>query len=955
METLNVNGEIVTVRKSRLIIAIILISIISMSSEIGLVQSSETYVANLQVSATSPHNANGVDFSRVTIYASDIDGNPVTGADICTILCIATDSVFSYPTIDLGNGTYTSYVNSTIAGTGTILAVEQTTGISGNTTIIFTPSSLSQIETFVIKPRKHKPRNVSEIMFVTMDEFGNPIVPPRIEVNVTTDLGALSPITVDKFGDFHVNLTSNELGIANVTITAYDTLYGSNATENLRVLFPSICVDTKFKGYFIGEVLVASVNVFSPPTKALGKYYLKVSFNSSVIQFLEATDHNLNDTFDAPDYTIIDNNTIIITQLSDLGEFGSVDVANLTFAVKSVGSTYITIVDSLLLDPSGAPILLDVEKEPPPKIAAKKPEKILRLNMVVLLDTNNKTAVDKSKIRTQFGVLRENFRDFCVNIKVEFQIEELKFKEGKTDFGNPLGTWYPDGPQDASKNSLSQEFEELMEAVKKLKDGLKKKSPEWVNIVYVGEMAGFTGFAVSPNDFPKYNGKPHMWGAFLDKGSCGNDLKHELGHILLDYGGENLRTRNEHCKDKDGDGKADEPVETVDKRNFMYPHHNPWSHKIDENQRKRIMRCTNDFLQPIKPKVKPHEKRLMPVPPEYPEPAPLPGPTRLPRPCDDLGEFRPPYLPPRFEKIYHFAGWDDTNSNGEVDPLDHINLWDVDLNMTLEPYYWHIDNITVFMKIAEKPDLEEIIYIEFEGGWAYYDQVITHPQNTSWKELYPNLTRRYLLEAWIDEDENGVLSSSDQIILQNRLTSEQAEYQVDEASAELIITPKPTEIIMERTKDYVGQGFPQIIPITVYNYYPNLTAFTISVYDHWLEPIGTQTVTLNPIESSDITIPWAETAIWERGYQTHSIMIHVYANDKWVETMSYILTFKITIVGDINGDNKVDILDIATSALAFGSYRHHPRYNPNADLNGDEKINILDIATMAMNFGKTSS
>jgi tungstate transport system substrate-binding protein len=59
----------------------------------------------------------------------------------------------------------------------------------------------------------------------------------------------------------------------------------------------------------------------------------------------------------------------------------------------------------------------------------------------------------------------------------------------------------------------------------------------------------------------------------------------------------------------------------------------------------------------------------------------------------------------------------------------------------------------------------------------------------------------------------------------------------------------------------------------------------------------------------------------------------------------------ITIRQDINIDFKVDILDIATAAKAFGSYQGHPRWNPYCDINNDGEVDILDIATVAMKFG----
>lgn len=63
--------------------------------------------------------------------------------------------------------------------------------------------------------------------------------------------------------------------------------------------------------------------------------------------------------------------------------------------------------------------------------------------------------------------------------------------------------------------------------------------------------------------------------------------------------------------------------------------------------------------------------------------------------------------------------------------------------------------------------------------------------------------------------------------------------------------------------------------------------------------------------------------------------------------------FKITLLGDLNEDGVVNIKDIATAAIAFGTYPGHPRWNPIADLNQDDKIDIKDIALIARNFGKT--
>jgi hypothetical protein len=60
------------------------------------------------------------------------------------------------------------------------------------------------------------------------------------------------------------------------------------------------------------------------------------------------------------------------------------------------------------------------------------------------------------------------------------------------------------------------------------------------------------------------------------------------------------------------------------------------------------------------------------------------------------------------------------------------------------------------------------------------------------------------------------------------------------------------------------------------------------------------------------------------------------------------------LVGDLNGDGKVDMTDVGIMIRAFGSKCGEPRYNPNADLNFDGKINLKDVALLLKFFGKTT-
>ena len=78
----------------------------------------------------------------------------------------------------------------------------------------------------------------------------------------------------------------------------------------------------------------------------------------------------------------------------------------------------------------------------------------------------------------------------------------------------------------------------------------------------------------------------------------------------------------------------------------------------------------------------------------------------------------------------------------------------------------------------------------------------------------------------------------------------------------------------------------------------------------------------------------------------------------WEGVDNYPLTNPYWNPSDINHDLEVDIRDVATAALAFGSYPGHEKWNPHADITGliplepDDQVNIRDLALIAKNFGK---
>jgi parallel beta-helix repeat protein len=62
---------------------------------------------------------------------------------------------------------------------------------------------------------------------------------------------------------------------------------------------------------------------------------------------------------------------------------------------------------------------------------------------------------------------------------------------------------------------------------------------------------------------------------------------------------------------------------------------------------------------------------------------------------------------------------------------------------------------------------------------------------------------------------------------------------------------------------------------------------------------------------------------------------------------------EIRLAPDLNGDGKINILDITLVGSAFGSNPSHTRWNPKCDFDGNGLINIIDITLIAKDYGKS--
>jgi len=95
----------------------------------------------------------------------------------------------------------------------------------------------------------------------------------------------------------------------------------------------------------------------------------------------------------------------------------------------------------------------------------------------------------------------------------------------------------------------------------------------------------------------------------------------------------------------------------------------------------------------------------------------------------------------------------------------------------------------------------------------------------------------------------------------------------------------------------------------------------------------------------NLAIKLASMQAWLGTYSIRTVVFYSYA----IATAQS--TYEVTLVGDFNGDLKINMRDISRVAKAFGSVPGSPYWDPILDLNGDNKIDMRDISRIAYAFG----
>jgi len=160
------------------------------------------------------------------------------------------------------------------------------------------------------------------------------------------------------------------------------------------------------------------------------------------------------------------------------------------------------------------------------------------------------------------------------------------------------------------------------------------------------------------------------------------------------------------------------------------------------------------------------------------------------------------------------------------------------------------------------------------------------------------------------------------------------------------------------TQAYVGE----IVNITVvaenqgsFTETFNVTAIYENVTLGILGTIGTQEIIdLAPQQNVTLTFSWNTTDMQPCVNYTIKAEASTVPDEIQTSDNTFIDgKVKVKIIGDINGDGVIDIVDLTIAGMAYGSFEGDPEYDPEADLNKDGHIDMRDLAVIGRNYGKT--
>lgn len=156
------------------------------------------------------------------------------------------------------------------------------------------------------------------------------------------------------------------------------------------------------------------------------------------------------------------------------------------------------------------------------------------------------------------------------------------------------------------------------------------------------------------------------------------------------------------------------------------------------------------------------------------------------------------------------------------------------------------------------------------------------------------------------------------------------------------------------SSDELYVGWTVDINVTIKNAGDYVESFNVTVYcdDDTIEVFSISNLPIG--KNITLAFTWNSTGLTPCHNYVIRCEADVVPRETNVEDNVYVAGIvKIKMVGDVNGDGKINIIDIASIAVAYRSNVGDSSYNLICDLNRDGTINILDVSLAAKSFGES--
>jgi hypothetical protein len=152
-------------------------------------------------------------------------------------------------------------------------------------------------------------------------------------------------------------------------------------------------------------------------------------------------------------------------------------------------------------------------------------------------------------------------------------------------------------------------------------------------------------------------------------------------------------------------------------------------------------------------------------------------------------------------------------------------------------------------------------------------------------------------------------------------------------------------------KTVVGEGYPMIINVTAANLGSVSEDFPLTVYAN-ASVMDSQTISLATGNSTTVAFVRNTTGFAKGNYTIKAVAEAILGEASAKDSTYTAGSVTVTIPGDLDGNGKVELVDLIRLVLSFGSQAGQPKWNPNADIDGNGIVDQSDANILAQHYGQ---